>query len=115
MSTVDGWEERFDKEYPSQEGVSGGMYITMYSTEEMKDFIRSLLASERAELVGRVEEEFTELVWQNAVKTKRGVIVNATNVGYSQDEHQQKMTSKLEESRTKLRALLVPDSKESGV
>ncbi len=43
-------EEEFDIIFPSQKGESGGLYITMYDTKQLKDFIAKV-RKETAEAV----------------------------------------------------------------
>lgn len=54
--------KRFDEKYPSQKGVSGGIYITMYDTNEMKDFIESEIDL----AVANKEKEIVELIKSNS-------------------------------------------------
>lgn len=56
MNTKEQWEEDFDKQYPSQKGVSGGMYIVMHSTDSMKDFIRETREQAKKEERERIKK-----------------------------------------------------------
>ena len=69
------WESEFDKIYPSQKGISGGLYFIMQDTHQFKTFIRQLLESSRSQVIGEmrgiVEEECPQV---KAMKEEGGLL-----------------------------------------
>lgn len=71
-NNVEGWEKNFDENYAPIDGT--GWKYGAPSPQSLKAFIRNLLASQTADIVGRIEKE-----WKLALKKRDGTTQGLIN------------------------------------